>query len=56
MPGSRVYIERFLEFLRGHDEKARPFGDHAARVVGETAVGVTDVLAPLEHDDFRFLV
>lgn len=66
-PGGTVYGHRIVtnpdvhgqpgpEFLRGHHEKAVPFRDRAAGIVGKTAVRVADVVSPFQENDLGRLV
>jgi len=51
-----IDLETGGEALRRLNKQVIPVGDHIADVVGKAAVGVGDILAPLEEDDLRLLV
>jgi len=51
--GAYVDVEQFFETCGALHHQPFPLGDRIADVVGKAAVRIGDVVASLEHDDFR---
>ena len=51
-----IDAETAAEAFRRLHRKRALFPDHAANIVGQAAVGIGNIAAPFQHDDFRFFV
>ena len=52
VPGADIDVEPFGEDFRRDDQQAFPFGNDAAGVIGQPAVGIRDIGTALKEDDF----
>ena len=51
-----INMKGLIEFFGGHYEELFPLRDHSSCIVGQTAVGIGNVISPFYQDDFRMLI